>query len=215
MSNCNFLSIETSLNRIYLIIVKNKQTFFIEKKNVLSVEVSLNLLIKKIMVNAKINFSDLDFVLVSLGPGSFTGIRIGISAAKAIGTVTGKKIIGFSNFETILFSALKKNPKLFNLDLIVLIQANKNTFYSQRIHCQKQYKSKMKVIDLLTLTKSSKNETFKVGSFLNQYNIKNFTECQPDVEGLLKMINNLEYFSKNNEQKAITPIYIKEHYASK
>ena len=73
----------------------------------------------------------------------------------------------------------------------------------------------MKVIDLLTLTKSFKNETFKVGSFLNQYNIKNFTECQPDAEGLLKMINNLEYFSKNNEQKAITPIYIKEHYASK
>ena len=215
MSNCNFLSIETSLNRIYLIIVKNKQTFFIEKKNVLSVEVSLNLLIKKIMVNAKINFSDLDFVLVSLGPGSFTGIRIGISAAKAIGTVTGKKIIGFSNFETILFSALKKNPKFFNLDLMVLIQANKNTFYSQIIHCGKQYKSKMKVIDLSTLTKSSKNETLKVGSFFNQYNIKNFTECQPNEKGLLKMINNLEYFSNNNEQKVITPIYIKEHYASK
>ena len=42
------------------------------------------------MKEAKLKFREIGLILVSLGPGSFTGIRIGISAAKAISMYRSK-----------------------------------------------------------------------------------------------------------------------------
>jgi len=36
-----------------------------------------------------------DRILVSLGPGSFTGVRIGIAAARALGVAWGAKVLGY------------------------------------------------------------------------------------------------------------------------
>ena len=44
----------------------------------------LHILINKLFESAKIPMSNLDAVAVSSGPGSFTGLRIGVSAAKGI-----------------------------------------------------------------------------------------------------------------------------------
>ena len=43
---------------------------------------------------AAVAWQDLDAVAVSYGPGSFTGLRIGMAAAKAIGMATGKPLLG-------------------------------------------------------------------------------------------------------------------------
>ena len=37
-----------------------------------------------------------DRILVSLGPGSFTGVRIGLAAARALGLAWGAQVVGFS-----------------------------------------------------------------------------------------------------------------------
>ncbi len=42
----------------------------------------LTLLVDALMQDAGLRFSDLDAVAVSMGPGSYTGLRIGVSAAK-------------------------------------------------------------------------------------------------------------------------------------
>ena len=57
----------------------------------------LLLLIKKILKSQKIDFKDLEGIEVETGPGSFTGLRVGVSVANALGlalrlTVNGKKI---------------------------------------------------------------------------------------------------------------------------
>ena len=41
--------------------------------------------IEEILRSAKINYFDIDKVGVTLGPGSFTGIRVGIATARALG----------------------------------------------------------------------------------------------------------------------------------
>lgn len=44
----------------------------------------LHVFIDKALKNASFSFSDLDAVAVSKGPGSYTGLRIGVSAAKGL-----------------------------------------------------------------------------------------------------------------------------------
>ncbi|MDO8682750.1 MAG: tRNA (adenosine(37)-N6)-threonylcarbamoyltransferase complex dimerization subunit type 1 TsaB, partial [Armatimonadota bacterium] len=58
--------------------------------------------------------NDLDAVAVSLGPGSFTGIRIGVTTAKGLAYAADKKIIGLPTLD-ILAAGMMAEP----MDLIV------------------------------------------------------------------------------------------------
>jgi tRNA threonylcarbamoyladenosine biosynthesis protein TsaB len=53
-------------------------------------------LIKRVMERAKLKFTDLDRIAVTTGPGSFTGLRVGIAAARGIGLAAGKPVVGLS-----------------------------------------------------------------------------------------------------------------------
>ncbi len=53
-------------------------------------------LLARLMNGAGLAFHDLDQVVVTTGPGSFTGLRVGISAARAIALATGKPAVGVS-----------------------------------------------------------------------------------------------------------------------
>lgn len=48
---------------------------------------------------------DLDAVIVSLGPGSYTGLRVGIISAKALAYAIGCKLIGIETFAAIAWQA--------------------------------------------------------------------------------------------------------------
>lgn len=52
---------------------------------------------------AGITLSDIDLVAVSHGPGSFTGLRIGIGTVKGICQGSGKKCIGISTLEALAY----------------------------------------------------------------------------------------------------------------
>jgi len=53
-------------------------------------------LIARVMDQAAIEFQALDRIAVTIGPGSFTGLRVGISAARGIALAAGKPAIGLS-----------------------------------------------------------------------------------------------------------------------
>jgi tRNA threonylcarbamoyladenosine biosynthesis protein TsaB len=53
-------------------------------------------MIQRVMSQIDGGFGSLDRVAVSIGPGSFTGLRIGISAARAIGLAAGIPVVGVS-----------------------------------------------------------------------------------------------------------------------
>jgi tRNA threonylcarbamoyladenosine biosynthesis protein TsaB len=55
--------------------------------------------------NASIGFRDLDLVAVATGPGSFTGVRVGLTVAKAWAEIYGVPLVGVSRLEAIASAA--------------------------------------------------------------------------------------------------------------
>lgn len=53
-------------------------------------------LIARVMQSAELGFSTLDRIAVTVGPGSFTGLRVGISAARGLALASGKPAVGLT-----------------------------------------------------------------------------------------------------------------------
>jgi tRNA threonylcarbamoyladenosine biosynthesis protein TsaB len=53
-------------------------------------------MIARVMDEMNIEFAELDRIAVTVGPGSFTGLRVGISAARGIAMTAGKPAVGLS-----------------------------------------------------------------------------------------------------------------------
>jgi tRNA threonylcarbamoyladenosine biosynthesis protein TsaB len=60
---------------------------------------------ESLLKNLDIKIADIDLFAVSKGPGSFTGVRIGVSAAKGLAWGAGKPICGISTLEAMAYQA--------------------------------------------------------------------------------------------------------------
>lgn len=65
--------------------------------------------INEVLDRNGLSVSDLDAIAVSKGPGSFTGIRIGVSTARALSQVTGVPCIAVSSLEALAMRAKGTN----------------------------------------------------------------------------------------------------------
>ena len=201
--NKNFLVLDfTRLNKN--IIFKFKDKFFINKietdsnNNQEIIDDILNL-IKGTNIKTKEKFD----VLVNLGPGSFSGIRISLAVAKGIKLIKKVNLFGFNSFilnaapylekyETV-FSILKVNKKFYFLKYI---KGKKNDI-SQITEFQN--KEKLNEKSVIVISSEMKNEDM----------FKNIAEKHRVIEDF-DVKNNIEILIKKNliENNLIKPVYL-------
>ena len=71
----------------------------------------LTVIIQKLMEEHRVTASDLEAVAVSKGPGSYTGLRIGVSAAKGIAFGAGIPLIGINTLAAMCSGYMSLHPE--------------------------------------------------------------------------------------------------------
>lgn len=82
-------------------------------------------MVQSVMKRANVDFSDLSCIAVSTGPGSFTGVRVGLAAADGLAMAANLPEVGVSLLEAVAFSAD------FAGKLCVVLETKRDDFYAQ------------------------------------------------------------------------------------
>lgn len=64
-------------------------------------------MIADVMASAALSFSDLDRIAVTTGPGTFTGVRIGVATARGMAVASGLPVIGITTLEAVAAGAVE------------------------------------------------------------------------------------------------------------
>ncbi len=75
-----------------------------------------------------IEYQDLDAIAVTVGPGSFTGVRVGVSAARGFALSLGIPAIGISTLQGLAFEARQIRP---DAPVMAAVDARRKEIYAQ------------------------------------------------------------------------------------
>jgi len=97
------LNIETATTNCSVSLSKDGETLVLKEDNSAgySHAETLHVYINDVFEEAKISAKDIDAVAVSKGPGSYTGLRIGVSSAKGLSYALNKPLISVSTLESL------------------------------------------------------------------------------------------------------------------
>jgi tRNA threonylcarbamoyladenosine biosynthesis protein TsaB len=81
-------------------------------------------MISRLLKKTRLKLKDLDGFCIGVGPGSFTGLRIGVATVKGLAFVTGKQIAAVPTFD-----AIARNVGRIHGVVCVVLDARKNKVY--------------------------------------------------------------------------------------
>lgn len=195
------LYIDTSSSFFYLGLVKDNELINFTKK-AYSKDMSTYALaeITKVLSNNNIKPNDIDEIIVVNGPGSFTGIRIGITIAKTYAWSLNKKIKTITSLEAMAIS--NKD----NLLKVPLIDARRGYVYSAIFDEDNNVILESQHIKLEELQEKI-NELNKEYIYITNDNINiNKKEYIPNILEITNYMKDKESINPHS----VNPIYLKK-----
>lgn len=121
------LNIETTTTNCSVSLSKEGETLVLKEdyNTNFSHAESLHVFIDDVITSAKIKLSEIDAIAVSKGPGSYTGLRIGVSAAKGLCFSLDKPLISVSTLES-----LSHQIKIDKGCIVPMLDARRMEIYS-------------------------------------------------------------------------------------
>lgn len=114
-----FLAIDTSGKQGSIALARSGSDFeIIETATLVGGAFSAQLVpqISEVLSRRRLTKHDIDAFAVASGPGSFTGLRVGLAAVKALAEVLGKPIAAVSLLEACVFSSQKTGKVMAAMD---------------------------------------------------------------------------------------------------
>jgi len=93
-------------------------------------------MISNLLRDYKLTIDDIDVIAASEGPGSFTGIRIGVATARALAQAAGKPVISVPTLKTFVYHKSNTGDTTDKDDTIVcpIFDARRNQIYGGAYH---------------------------------------------------------------------------------
>lgn len=125
----NYLLINTANDELVIVLSKDKQIFACNEKGVKKHNEELLPKLQNLLDEASITLNDIDEFGVVIGPGSFTGIRVGIATIKAFKDVFNKPVRAINNLQL-----LYQIAKIQNIDTqVVAIEGSLNSYFVGKV----------------------------------------------------------------------------------
>lgn len=123
----NVLAIDTSTNRIAVGLIqfaKDEKILF--KDDALRHAEYASELLNQLVKSSNINFTEIGAIICGIGPGPFTGLRVGIVSAQTIGFALNIPVYGVCSHDAIAYEFNLNNP---NKEVTVITDARRKEVY--------------------------------------------------------------------------------------
>lgn len=170
---------------------------------------------EEILTKNNLWYNQLDAIAATSGPGSFTGVRVGLSAARTLKIATKLPLILISSLEVIAFKYRK-----YQGQILVAIDAKMNEFFIGKFDCNnfeiKQI-GEFEIANLENIKKFLPKEKFLLCGNAKNEVIKNVTDIEFDFEQQEdeiepELLAKLAYekIISNNSQENLDAIYLRQ-----
>ena len=203
------LGIETSVKQSSAAIVIENDSYEVFSDIKKDAAKSLPFIVENVLNKAQSSFNDIDGIAISMGPGSFTGLRVGLSYVKGLSLALDIPIVPISTFESMI-NIVKPNPGKV---IQTIIHSHGNALYiAQYISKDKLYvlDSVPKIIDVNDLEYKKDMFIIYVGpnKIVDQLNIKEMNNIQLTALSIASLGYNNYDFLKTKSINNLAPNYI-------
>lgn len=214
----NILSIDTTTKIAAVALKKENEIFEKKKENEITHSEKLLPLIDEVLKTKNLKIKDIDMYMTLSGPGSFTGVRIGLSTIKAFAFVYEKKVFAISSLEAmglIFYLTQNKENNLTNelkeKYILSLIDArNDRAYYSlnkvyikdKKLHCENVIPENNDTIENISnILKENFKENFSI--------VSNFSkEHEEKIKNIFVNNKNENKSEKSNDNNSVEISYI-------
>ena len=119
------LSIDTSGQAASVAVISDNQVLAEFTLNGIAHSVTLMPLLNELFKAVDMEASDMDYIAAACGPGSFTGLRIGAAAAKALAHAAGKRLVPVSTLLGLAYNVLVSDKII-----VPIMDAKRDQVYS-------------------------------------------------------------------------------------
>lgn len=199
------LSLDTSSKNAIVVITQNEEKI-IELNNEEEKTHSQKLMpmIDEAFQKSKLSLDDIGLIICCLGPGSFTGVRIGIATAKAFADSKNIPVVGVNSLEALAYS-LETEGKI-----CAIIDAGHENAYVGYYEIRKDENGNLKMVqeDLTFLNLTDE----KLKEIQKQYKIVN--EQNDGLEITMAKIGYTKYKNgKAGNSSILSPVYLRKSQA--
>ena len=203
------LGIETSVKQSSAAIVVENDSYEVFSDIKKDAAKSLPFIVENVLNKAQSSFNDIDGIAISMGPGSFTGLRVGLSYVKGLSLALDIPIVPISTFESMI-NIVKPNPGKV---IQTIIHSHGHALYiAQYISKDELYvlDSVPKIIDVNDLEYKKDMFIIYVGpnKIVDQLNIKEMNNIQLTALSIASLGYNNYDFLKTKSINNLAPNYI-------